>query len=52
MVQLQLWIENPRQQLTVEQAISRLEPPNNSKFSVIYSTYSLKENQVKFHLTF
>ena len=35
MVQLQLWIENPRQQLTVEQAISRLEPPNNSKFSVI-----------------
>ena len=36
----------------MEQAISRLEPPNNSKFSVIYSTYSLKENQVKFHLAF
>lgn len=28
---LQLWIENPRQQLTVEQAISRLEPPNNNE---------------------
>ena len=32
-LQLQLWLESPRQQLTIENALPQIEPPHNSEWS-------------------
>jgi len=31
LLQLQLWLDNPKQQLNFENAMVQMEPPNNSK---------------------
>lgn len=40
---LQLWVENPRQQMTLEHAMSQMDP-QNSKFFPLYILFNLSES--------
>lgn len=41
--QLQLWIENPTEQLTVENALAKIEPPYNTDTHLIHRIHSFLE---------
>ncbi|XP_048577779.1 lysine-specific histone demethylase 1A isoform X2 [Nematostella vectensis] len=40
---LQLWLENPQQQLTLEAAIPQIEPPNNSDLKLVQRVHAFLE---------
>ncbi|XP_014665183.1 PREDICTED: lysine-specific histone demethylase 1A-like [Priapulus caudatus] len=42
---LQLWIENPKQQLTIEHAVSQVEPPYNSDGPLVLRVHAFLERQ-------